>query len=309
MTRRIVPLLMIVGLLCCSCALAQTDTSGTTDNTAPVQPGPQPAYTYPDTTPSLDFLTGSIENSSITLGAHAGFAFDSNAYPGTNGSQNRWLTNLGASIRIQQFLPRFSWNLGYTGGLQTFTVISGPARSSSPRYAQSASGGFIWQFAKHWQMLAHDRYVYSADPFDSFLAIPGNPTANNPNAVSYYPLTQFTQNSAIVTLNNRLTKRDTLSFTGTADLRRTSTYNLLTSVPFYNLVSYGGRFAYSHRFSARLSLGGGYDYNSTGFWQGPAAVGDPDDYGDGGVPVRAKHDDRGMGRTAVHIDEEHGFHS
>jgi len=65
-----------------------------------------------------------------------------------------------------------------------------------------------------------------------------------------------------------LTKTDTLSFTGTANIRRTSNYNLVTSVPFFNLVSYGGRFAYSHRLSARLSLGGGYDYNSLDFGKG-----------------------------------------
>jgi hypothetical protein len=266
MTRHIVPLLVVVGLLCCSCALAQTDT-GTTDNTAPVQPGPTPAYTYPDTTPSLDFLTGSIENSSITLGANAGFSFDSNGYPGSNGTNNRWLTNLGGSIRIQQFLPRFSWDLAYSGGLQIYKQLSGRS-SSTNRYAQSASGGFLWQLSKHWQMKANDRYAYSADPFDSFRTIPGTPTANNPNAVSYYPLTNFTQNSGILTLTDRLSKRDTMSFTGTADLRRTSNYNLLTSVPFYNLVSYGGRFAYSHQLSARLSLGGGYDYNSLDFGKG-----------------------------------------
>src|SRR5664279_1740864 len=104
MTRRIVPLLVVVGMLCCSCAWAQTDTGTTTDTTTPVQPGPQPAYTYPDTTPSLDFLTGSIENSSVTIGLYGGFAFDSNGYPNSNSSQNRWLTNVGAHIRIQQFL-------------------------------------------------------------------------------------------------------------------------------------------------------------------------------------------------------------
>src|SRR5271167_1378671 len=104
MTRRIVPLLVVAGILSCTCAWAQTDTSGTTDNTPPVQPGPKPAYTYPDTTPSLDFLTGSIENSSITLGVGTGFAFDSNGYPNTTTSQDRWLYNISPSIRIQQFL-------------------------------------------------------------------------------------------------------------------------------------------------------------------------------------------------------------
>ena len=73
MKRRFRAVLLILGiLLCYGCVWAQTDT-GTTDTGAPVQPGPQPAYTYPDTTPSLDFLSQSIENSSITLGIGDGF--------------------------------------------------------------------------------------------------------------------------------------------------------------------------------------------------------------------------------------------
>ena len=304
MTRRIVPLLMVVGMLCCSCAWAQTDTGTATDTTTPVQPGPQPAYTYPDTTPSLDFLTGSIENSSITIGLHGGFAFDSNGYPNTNGSEQRWLTNLGASIRLQQFLPKFSWNLAYSGGLQLYNQLSGPSNGGTNTYAQTASAGFIWQISPHWQLLANDHFVDSADPFDSFLTIPGAPTANNPNAVAYYPLTSFLQNSGMITLTNQLTKRDTLSFTGTTNLRRTSSYSLATSVPFYNLISYGGRFNYAHQVSARLSLGGGYDYNSLDFGKGQQRSGIHTIIGHGGLPPAAEHDDHGMDWTAVHIDED-----
>jgi hypothetical protein len=39
-------------------------------------------------------------------------------------------------------------------------------------------------------------------------------------------------------------------------------------VPFYNLISYGGRFNYAHQVSARLNLGGGYDFNSLDFGKG-----------------------------------------
>ncbi len=267
MTRRIVPILAVVGILCCTCAWAQTDT-GTVDNTNPVQPGPQPAYTYPDTTPSLDFLTGSIENSGITLGVGAGFSFDSNGFPNTNTSEQRWLYNITPSIRVQQFLPKFSWDISYAGGLQVYNQITGPASSNSNLFSQSAGAGFIWQFTRHWQVLANDSYRYSADPFDAFLTIPGSPVANNPNAVAYVPLTQSTTNNAILTLTDQLTKRDTLSFTGTENLRRTSNYNLVTSVPFYDLKSYGGRFAYNHELSPTLSLGAGYDYNSLDFGKG-----------------------------------------
>ena len=84
----------------------------------------------------------------------------------------------------------------------------------------------------------------------------------------YTPLTQFTQNNALMTLTDQLTKVDTLSFTGTSDLRRTTRYNLVSSVPFYNLISYGGRANYSHRLNPRLGLGAGYIFNSLDFGKG-----------------------------------------
>ena len=259
-------LLVLLGL-CCGCAWAQTDT-GAPDTGAPVQPGPKPAYTYPDTTPSLDFLSGSIENSSITLGISTGFTYDSNAYANSSISQNWWLFHVSPSIRIQQFLPKFSWHFSYTGGYQTYTAVSGPGNPNSNLFSQNAGAGFLWQLARRWQLLANDNFVYSANPFDSYLTSTGTPTMNNPNPVLYTPLTQYTQNYGLLTLTDQMSKVDTLSFTGTANLRRTSTYNLATTVPFYNLISYGGRAAYSHQFSPRLSVGAGYDYNSLDFGKG-----------------------------------------
>ena len=278
MLPRLSVLMLLVGVLGCSCAQAQTDT-GTPepkpaytiqDETPSTQPGPKQAYTYPDTTPSLDFLTNSIENSSITLGIATGFAYDSNGYPSTttNSHQSRWLFNVDPSIRIQQFLPKFSWHASYAGGLQIYDQISGPANANQNLFSQAVGGGFIWQMARHWQLLGDESFRHSANPFDSYLAIPGAPTANNPNPVSYVPLTTFTQNNALLTLTNQITKRDTLSFTGTANLRQTSTYNVLTSVPFYNLISYGGRANFAHQYSPRLTLGVGYDYNSLDFGHG-----------------------------------------
>jgi hypothetical protein len=266
-------------VLCCGCVWAQTD-SGTPDTTGPkpaytyddqtpaTQPGPQPAYTYPDTTPSLDFLTQSIENSSITLGIRGGFAYYSNAYATGTVNSNWWLFSVGPSIHIQQFFPKFSWNAGYTGGYQAHTYQKSRGNANNNLFAQSASAGFLWQMSRHWQLLGSDNFHYSANPFDSYLTTPGTPTMNNPNPIIYTPLTQYTQNYGLLTLTDQLTKVDTLSFTGTANLRRTSTYNLLTSVPFYNLVSYGGRAAYAHRVSPRLTLGAGYNYNTLDFGKG-----------------------------------------
>lgn len=267
--RRFGPILLVMGILSGTCAWAQTDTGTTPDTTAPTQPGPQPAYTYPDTRPSLDFLNQSIENSSITLGIATGFTFDSQAYANSNASHDYWLFHVTPSIRIQQFLPKLSWNFSYSGGYQTYTSINGPPNSANSNlFSQNAGAGFIWQMTQHWQLRANDSFRYSANPFDSYLTTPGLPTINNPNPVVYTPLTQFTQNNALMTLTNQLTKTDTLSFTGTSDLRRTTRYNLVSSVPFYNLISYGGRANYSHRLNPRLGLGAGYIFNSLDFGKG-----------------------------------------
>ncbi len=258
-------ILLVIGILCGACAWAQTD-AGSSDTGAPTQPGPTPAFTYPDTTPSLDFLSQSAENSSITLGISTGFSYDSNAYA-LSKSQNWWLFHVTPSVKIQQFRPTLRWHVSYAGGYQTYTGRSGQ-NANSNLFGQHAGAGFLWQLARHWQLLANDNFSYTADPFGTNITRVGTPTINNPNPVSYYPLTQYTLNDGLLTLTDQLTKVDTLSFTGTANLRRTSTYNIVTAVPFYNLVSYGGRASYAHRLSPRLSLGAGYDYNSLDFGKG-----------------------------------------
>ena len=267
MRRRFGPILLVLGILLSGCAWAQNDT-GTPDTTAPTQPGPKPAYTYPDATPSLDFLNGAVENSSITLGIGAGFSYLTNAYSNVNNSQGRWQFQVTPSISIQQFRPRLKWNLGYSGGYMTYTQPSSVASGNYNLFSQDANAGFLWQLAPHWQLAANDNFVYSADPFSSYLTHVGSPTLNNPNPVTYSPVTQYTLNNGLMTLTDQLTKVDTLAFTGTTNLRRTSTYNLVTSVPFYNLISYGGRASYSHKLSPRLSLGVGYNYNSLDFGAG-----------------------------------------
>ena len=273
------PLLLMFLALCCGCVWAQTNTGSpdTTspapaavyqDQTPPTQPGPQPAFTYPDTTPSLDFLSESVENSSLTLGISTGFSFYSNAYATSGSNSDWWLYHVMPTIRIQQFFPRFSWSGGYSGGYQTYVYRNGPGNANNNLFSQNANLGLIWQMSPHWQFSANDNFHYSANPFDSYLTTPGTPTMNNPNPIFYTPLTRFTQNFGTMILTDRLTKADTLSFNGTSNLRRTSTYNLLTSVPFYNLVSYGGRASYAHQLSPRLTLGAGYNYNSLDFGKG-----------------------------------------
>ena len=267
MTRRVGSLLLVVGMLFGTCAWAQSDT-GTADNTPPVQPGPTPAYTYPDASPSLDFLNPVLENSSITLGIGAGFSYSNYSYSTLAQADNYWLFHVAPSIKIQEFRPNLSWNVSYAGGYQYYSQSSGPVNANNNLFSQQAAAGFLWQMARRWQLAGNDNFTYSANPFDSYLTTPGTPTMNNPNPVSYYPLSQYTVNFGTMTLTDQLSKVDTLSFNGTANLRRTSAYDLLTTVPFYNLISYGGRTSYSHQFSPRLSLGAGYDFNSLDFGKG-----------------------------------------
>jgi len=267
MTRRLGPILLAMGILCATCAWAQNDT-GTPDADAPTQPGPKPAYIYPDATPSLNFLSQSLENSSISLGIGAGFSYTDYGYGSSTPSQGRWLFHVTPSIRIQQFRPKLTWHVSYAGGYQTYTNPTGQSNANSSLFAQNAGAGILWQLARRWQLTASDSFSHSANPFDSYLTTVGTPTMNNPNPVTYFSLTQFTQNFGVLALTHQLTNVDKLSFAGTSNLRRTSAYSLLTSVPFYDLTSYGGRVSYSRQLSARLSLGVGYDYNSLDFGKG-----------------------------------------
>src|SRR5271157_5593065 len=125
MTRRLGPILLAMGILCATCAWAQNDT-GTPDADAPTQPGPKPAYIYPDSTPSLNFLSQSLENSSITLGASTGVTYDSNFYRSATNNQGRWLYNLSGFIALQQFRPKLMWKATYTGGWQRYFQSSAP---------------------------------------------------------------------------------------------------------------------------------------------------------------------------------------
>ena len=131
MKRWFGPILLALGILCATCVWAQTDT-GASDTGAPTQPGPKPAFTYPDATPSLDFLSQATENSSITLGIGAGFSYDSYCLCARlTASQDRWLFNVTPSIKIQQFRPKLSWNVSYAGGYQNYTYANQIGRSNA----------------------------------------------------------------------------------------------------------------------------------------------------------------------------------
>lgn len=251
----------------------QDDTASANDTQ--VQPGPKPAFTYPDTTPSLDFLSQAVENSSLTLGLAGGIGYFSNLNRSSgNGSSSRVLFQIRPSIKIQTYSPKLAWSLGYSGGLQSYTQPSSlnGTNGNNNIFSQNATADILWQLAAHWQLHVNDSFVYSANPFDSYLTSPASPSLNNPAPNTYVPLSRYMNNTGLLELTDRLTAHDTLDFSGTSYIRRTSNSNLVT-VPFYNLVSYAGRASYNHQFSPQLTLGVGYNYNSLDFGHGVQRTG------------------------------------
>lgn len=250
---------------------SQDDTGSATDTQ--VQQGPKPEFTYPDTTPSLDFLSQAAENSSLTLGIGGGIGYYNNIYRVSNNNQSRVIYDVRPIVKIQQFRPNLAWKLSYAGGLQTYSQPSTVRTGGyNTLFSQNAGVDILWQIAHHWQLHALDDFVYSANPFDSYLTNPGTPTVNNPAPETFFPLSRYTRNNGLLELTHQLTLHDTLDFSGTSYLRRTANADLVT-VPFYNLVSYAGRASYNHQFSPQLTLGAGYNYNSMDFGHGVQRTG------------------------------------
>ena len=266
------PIVISLALLCATCAWSQSqsqppsDADQSTDTQA--QPGPKPAFTYPDETPSLDFISQAAENSAITLGIGGGVGWFGNI--NRNNTQNRVLLQVRPSIKIEQYRPKLAWYFSYAGGLQSYT--EGGNSGYNNIFGQTANADILWQFAKHWQMHANDEFIYSANPFDSYITHQGSPTVNNPAPETYFPLSRYTRNSGTLEITDQLTLHDTLDFSGTSFLRRTSASDLAT-VPFFNLISYGGRASYNHQLSPRWTLGAGYNYNSLDFGHGVQRTG------------------------------------
>lgn len=266
MRFKFISLALLMTLMSVLCAWSQT----VDDTGAPVQAGPQPVFTYPDTTHSLDFLSGAVENSALTLGGDVGMTYLSNGYgSGQENNSSRIGYTIAPLIKIQQYFPKLSWSGSYSGGLQEYRYLGNSPRNTGNNniFRQNATGQVLWQFAPHWQLHGKEQFTHSANPFDSYIAVPGDPSSNDPNNYTYYALSQFTHNDASLGLTDQITKRDSLDFLGTENYRHTDRADL-TSVPFYNLTSYGGRASYNHVISPRVTVGGSYDYNSLDFGHG-----------------------------------------
>ena len=233
-----------------------------TGTTATPQVGPTPQYTHPDQLPSLNFLGEAVTSSTLTLGVHGGYSYESFQSAGYSGL-NRIL--IGGKAEINSYHPKWVFSFGYSG-----TMNIDPQQTNYNYFGQNGNASILYQFAPHWQIQASDRYTYSSNPFDSYFIYSGTPLPNQPNPVYYSPALQTQQNTATLELSDQLTRVDTLTFTGDASFRRYSNYTT-TATPvnsLFNVESYGGGANYMHQFSPRLTLGGGYSFTSLDFGHG-----------------------------------------
>jgi len=215
--------------------------------------GPQPAFTYPEERPKLALLDEVTAHSFVTLGMGASAAWDSNAGSFSYQPYSLGYLILNPSIQLRQTRPTFTWYAGAFGALTT---------SNSSRYYStanpSASAGFLWQLNNHWQLNVNDNYLYTSDPFRQYLVYSSAPTYNQPNPTVYTPLATVQSNYGTVTLTYQINARDSIVFGGSESFRR----YLHTTSTVYDLTTYGGYAAYQHLFSARLSAGAAYSFNS-----------------------------------------------
>ena len=128
---------------------------------------------------------------------------------------------------------------------------------------------------------------------------------NNPNPVTYYPLTQYTINNAVVGAHRPTDQSGYAVVYRHGEPAPHLHLQPADQLPFYNLVSYGGRASYSHRLSPRLSLGASYNYNSLDFGHGQQRSGIQTISVTARLPDPSEHVDLWLGGTGVHGDENH----
>ncbi|MFZ0706872.1 MAG: hypothetical protein WAM71_14795 [Candidatus Korobacteraceae bacterium] len=227
--------------------------------------GPKQEYTEVDPGKSLDFLGEAVNHSTLNLGMTVLAAYDSNiaTFGSQRLSQNSY--NIAPHIGISQYRPKLALNLSYDGGLGIYQQL--PNANS---YSQAATADILYQFSSHLQGHLNDTYSYSADPFGSYYTVVGQPTPNQPNANVFVPFATTQQNFGTGNVSYQLSQYDSLTFTGTESFRRYANYTNVYSFQgsLYNLVSYSGGANYSHRVSAQLSFGGGYNFTSLDFSHG-----------------------------------------
>ena len=270
MKRRLGPFLVALALFSAPWAWSQTggtdsgqSQDGSTDQTQQ-SPGPQVAFTHPEQLPPLTLLNEATANTGLSLGFLTGTTIDTNAGGFSGHSLLETWYFFRPNISVLQIRPKVVWGLSYAGGFQVVPQVS--------RYNSMSHNGIadiLYQISPHWQIHAHDAYMYTADPFESFDVVYGTPRFNDPNPTIYIPLAIQQSNVGMLDLTDRLTAHDSLTFSGSEFFRRF----MDTTSPIYNSFGYSGRGSYEHQFSARLSGGGGYTFQALDFAQGVSRSG------------------------------------
>ena len=228
-------------------------------------PGPKPEYTQVNPGKSLDFLGEAVGRSNLNLGMYVQAAYDTNiaTFEPERLPQMSYL--VGPHIGINQTRTKLALNLSYDGGFAVYQKLT-----NANSYSQTATGSIIYQISSRWQTHISDQYSYSADPFGSYYTITGQPSPSDPNPSIYVPFAVTNQNLVQMDVAYQLNQYDTITFTGSQSFRRYSNYSqsYTFQAGLYNLISYSGGANYSHKISAQLSLGGGYNFTSLDFSHG-----------------------------------------
>jgi hypothetical protein len=269
MKHKLGPFLVALVVFSVPFAWSQTGTtdqsqSDSTDQSQPSSTGPQVAFTHPEQLPPLALLNEATADTGLQLGFSTGTTIDTNAGGfSLHPILETWYF-FRPNISVLQIRSRVVWSLAYQGGFQVV-----PQVTQFNSMSHNGTADVLYQLNRHWQVHAHDSYMYTADPFESFDTINGTPRYNDPNPSIYVPLAIREQNLGTADLTDQLGIHDSITFAGTEFFRR----YLNTTVTTYDSYGYSGRASYQHQFSARLSAGGGYIFQALDFDKGVSRSG------------------------------------
>ena len=241
--------------------------SGGSDSTQTGSLGPQDTFTHPEQLPALDLFGDTVSHAGLRINTSAGTLVQNIS---NYGGPSTWdaLSLLGGGISVAEARPKFGFVASYQGGVD---ISNGYYTSTLEEVSQTAFANLSWNFAKRWQLRAKDSYIYSSDPFQPFFTYLGQPTANNPNPVVYFPQAIAEQNNAELDLTYELSAHDVINFNGTESLLRYIRGGIADEL--YNSVSYSEGAFYQHQYSARLAFGGGYQFAALDFGHGAERAG------------------------------------
>ena len=247
----------------------QSGTDDQTDNSQSPSTT-QSRFAHPEQLPPLPAIAEAANHTGIGLSLSTGSLSDYVWHPNNGGAsywQNIALFNAGLSIGQER--PTSAWYLAYSGGV-TSSSLSTATGGTYLNLNQSARANIIWNMASHWQMRIKDTYSYTDNPFEPFLTYIGDPTPNYPNPVAYFPQAVYEQNQGSVDLTYQLNSHDAINFAFYQGLNH---YLRSSSQALWNSFSYTESATYQHRFSDRLSAGGGYAFTALDFGHGQSRAG------------------------------------